>query len=251
MTTKPTGPSPVTGEILQFLDPPPEEMTAFDRINYPALPPALASHFGHPETTIITSELAAALFLTPNRNETVRYPDLLIAFNVNPQARIARNGYLVPEQGKPPDFVLEVASKSTAADDEGVKRSDYAEMGVLEYWRFDHTGGEFYQAPLAGDRLLNGEYGAIQIHRIDDAHYWGHSDALNLDLCWENGELRFWDPAGQQYLTTYAEEREARLAETQARLAETQARVAETQARIQAEARNRELEEQLRRLQSP
>ena len=56
---------------------------------------------------------------------------------------------------------------------------------------------------------------------------------LNLDLCWEDGLLRFWDPVGQRYLTTDLEERAAR-------------REAEA-ARDAAEARVRELEEELRR----
>ena len=70
---------------------------------------SLAAHFGDRETTIITSEVAAALIPYDDTYEGVRYPDLLIAFNVNPPANHARKGYLIPEQGKPPDFVLEVA----------------------------------------------------------------------------------------------------------------------------------------------
>ena len=70
----------------------------------------MALHFGNPETTVILSEIAAALMPTGDRRG-VRYPDLLIAFNANPAAIIPRNGYLIPEQGKPPDFVLEVASE--------------------------------------------------------------------------------------------------------------------------------------------
>ena len=48
------------------------------------------------------------------------------------------------EVGKPPDFVLEVASESTASNDTGDKRDLYARMGVAEYWRFDASGGDFY-----------------------------------------------------------------------------------------------------------
>ena len=35
------------------------------------------------------------------------YPDLLVAFDVDPAAYEASNGYVIAEQGKPPDFVLE------------------------------------------------------------------------------------------------------------------------------------------------
>ncbi|MXY22160.1 MAG: hypothetical protein F4Y49_12610 [Dehalococcoidia bacterium] len=37
------------------------------------------------------------------------------------------------------------------------KRETYAEYSVGEYWRFDHSGGEYHDAPLAGDRLVIGE----------------------------------------------------------------------------------------------
>ena len=134
MTTRPIAPMTDAAGIIQFPDAPPEEMTAFDYVNFPAYPPSLAVHFGNPDTTIIISEIAAALI--PTRTyEGVLYPDLLIAFDVDPAARVTRNGYLIPEQGKPPDFVLEVASETTDRRDETVKRDAYAVMGVPD------TGG--------------------------------------------------------------------------------------------------------------
>ena len=228
MTTRQIKPKPDTAEFIQFAEAPPEEMTAFDYVNFPGYPAALAEHFGNPESTIIISEIAAALI--PTRGyEGVRYPDLLIAFGVNPEARIARKGYLIPEQGKPPDFVLEVASDTTGRIDETAKREAYAAMGVPEYWRFDPSGGLWHQAPIAGDRLIEGSYVPIDISQTDDQHLWGHSESLGLALCWEKGSLRFWDPVSRRYLTTYAEERIAR---------------------HRAEARVRQLEEELRRQQN-
>ena len=43
----------------------------------------------------------------------VKYPDLLIAFDVDPEAYQSSNAYVISEQGKPPDFVLEIASRGT------------------------------------------------------------------------------------------------------------------------------------------
>ena len=225
MTTKPVSPQPDTAEVVQFPDPPPEEMTAFYDVNLPAYPASLVLHFGNPETTIIVSELATGVRPTQSYRG-ILFPDLLVAFGVDPAAHRARNGYLIPEQGKPPDFVMEVASKTTARRDETVKRDAYAAMGIPEYWRFDATGGQQYRTHLAGDRLVEGTYVPIPIHQTGEGHHWGHSQALGLDLCWEDGNLRFWDPASRIYLTTFADERAARNA---------------------AEARVRELEEQLRR----
>ena len=48
-------------------------------------------------------------------------PDLIIAFNADPAACNARNGYVISEQGKPPDFVLEIGSESTGQRDATVK----------------------------------------------------------------------------------------------------------------------------------
>ena len=233
MTIKPFKPTAGAGAIVPFPDAPPEEMTAFHHVNRPAYPASLAAHFANAETTVILSEIAAALIPTETY-AGVRYPDLLIAFNARPEAIIPRNGYLIPEQGKPPDFVLEAASQSTGARDETIKRAAYAAMGVPEYWRFDHTGGRFHTVPLAGDRLVGAAYELIAIQRDDDQHLWGHSEALGLDLCWEEGLLRFRDPATQRYLPTFEDEREARIA---------------AEARAEAEAdRVRQLEDELRRL---
>ena len=231
MTTKRVTPSPEAGNITQFPDVPLEEVTGYHSINFPGYPGSLSLHFGNLESTVILSEVAAALIPT-EAYEGVRYPDLLIAFNVRPEAILPRNGYLIPEQGKPPDFVLEVASASTARRDETTKRDDYARMGVLEYWRFDATGGRFHSVPLAGDQLADAAYRPVEIHRTDDAHLWGHSEALNLDLCWEEGRLRFRDPADGRYLTTFAEEREAYIAEREAHLAERDGRLAERDGRL-------------------
>ena len=242
MSTRPSAPATEATDIIQFLPAPPEELTAYYKVNFPGYPGSLSAHFGNPDNTVITSEIAAAL-IPSTTYEGVRYPDLLIAFNADPAANIARNGYLIPEQGKPPEFVLEVASASTGRRDETTKRADYARMGVLEYWRFDPSGGRFHRTHLAGDRLVNGEYQPIPISRTDDEHLWGHSEALNLDLCWERGDLRWYDPVARCYLPTYDDERAARIT------AEAQRDAAETQ-RDAAEARVRELEEQVRRQNS-
>ena len=71
-------------------------------------------------------------------------PDVYVAFGVDAAAIRQRNGYLIWEVGKPPDFVLEVASESTAPLDIGGKRDLYAGLSIPEYWRFDASGGTMY-----------------------------------------------------------------------------------------------------------
>ena len=163
---------------------------------------------------------------------------------------------MISEVGKPPDFVLEVASRSTGRRDYTVKREGYARYGVQEYWRFDHTGGRFHDAALAGDTLMDGRYARLEIHEEDDGLLWGHSVVLGLDLCWDDGELRFREPATGEYLPTPEElqaERDAAEAARDAANARADAELARRQsaeaARKAAEAELARAQEQLRRLQ--
>ena len=114
--------------------------------------------------------------------------------------------------GEPPDFVLEIASENTGQDDYTEKRDDYAAFGVPEYWRFDPSGGEYHDSPLAGDKLVAAEYQPIDIIQVNETGHWGHSSALGLDLCWEDGQLRWYDPVAGRYLRTCDEEAVGRLA---------------------------------------
>ena len=230
-----------TGETLEcFPDfPPRDDMQNFVHLYRLGHASMLPRHFGNPDTTVIGGEVPVAW--RPSQGRGVRIPDLLIAFDVNFAALVDRNGYSIEEQGKPPDFVLEVASKSTGFIDYTRKREDYAALGIPEYWRFDPTQGQYHDAPLAGNRLVDGGYQPIAIVQTDEQLYWGHSDALNLSLCWEHGLLCWWDPATGSYLETPDEEAEARIA--------AEARAESAQARAeQAEAQVRELQEELRRL---
>ncbi len=59
---------------------------------------------------------------------------------------------------------------------------------------------------------------------MDGDRYWGHSEALNLDVCWEFGELRWFDPVAGRYLPTFDEADDARIA-AEARVRELEAEV--------------------------
>ena len=73
---------------------------------------------------------------------------------------------------------------------------------------------------------------------LGQSHLHGHSTVLNLDLCWENGQLRWFDPAANQFLLTHDQAVDT-LDQTLNTLE------AERQARIAAENRVRELEAEL------
>ncbi len=229
MTTRPVQSASPTRYRLP--DPPPrhpDEVTSYLYVHLPGNSHHLFHWFGKPETTLVAAD--QWMMLAPRSREiSLRRPDLMIAFDVDPDLYYENNGYIISEQGKPPDFVLEVASPSTADVDIGPKRDDYAAMGILEYWRFDHTG-EHHGQRLAGDQLIDGRYHPFPIRELDDGSLEGFSPVLNLNLRWEHGELRWYDPSTGRHIPTFEEQR----------------------ARAErAEARVRELEAKLRRLQHP
>ena len=164
-------------------------------------------------------------------------PDLVVALNLpfNPGFIEEANGYTVEEVGQPPDFVLEVGSETTGQRDYTVKRDLYAGLDVREYWRFDPTGGRHHDVPLAGDLLVDGRYESIPVELGADDVHRGYSPALGLELHWQEGQLRFYDPSSGEYLPTFHESWVQR----------DRAQVE----RDQAQARVRELEEEIRRLQ--
>ena len=192
----------------------------------------LVHHFGREDTTIY----GGRLYIVPRPgtpSDHWQVPDLLIAFDVDSSLYYRSNGYVISEQGKPPDFVLEVASASTAARDLGSKRDHYAAFGIPEYWRFDETGGH-YGDRHAGERLVDGVYEPVEIEQLAGDILQGRSDVLGLDIRWHDGRLEWYDPTAGRHIVTLEEERAGRLQ-------------AESRAAAAAE-RVRELEEELRRM---
>ena len=247
---------PTTGgnEPERFPDfPPRTDMQNFLHLHRQGHSILLKRLFGNPETTLVICETPIYLYITRSRD--VRIPDLMIAFNVDAQLVIDQGGYAISHQDKPTEFVMEVASPINPRNDLARKFRDYQSFGIPEYWRFDPTNGRRYDTGLAGDRLTGGAYQPIPIqHNPGEDLYWGHSQALGIDICWQAGELLWWDPATQTYLTTVDEQLDA-LAEAtlradeerqSRRIVEQQAEQ-ERQSRLAAEDRIRQLEEELRR----
>ena len=122
----------------------PDDMTSFKHLAENGNVGRLKTHLAHPETTIVSGER----YICAVPGGPIRYPDLLVAFDADPELYEANNGYVVSFQGKPPELMLEIASRhSWRTDiDVEVKPGFYASLGVREYWRFDETG-EFHGSP--------------------------------------------------------------------------------------------------------
>ena len=223
---------PETAERFRLPDIPkrePDEVTQFDQLFRNGLSHALAEYLGNPETTLIEADR----WIVPDQHfnkARAKRPDMLVAFDVDPAIYDANNGYVVSEQGKPPDFVLEVASESTGDADLNEKRDFYESVGVVEYCRFDETG-EFHGTRLAGERLVDGRYEPIEIEELGDGILQGYSAALGLSLRWERGRLGWHDPATGEHIATLESEREARITAEAGREA-AEARVRELEARL-------------------
>ena len=166
--------------------------------------------------------------------------DLLIYYqDGNPQASIApdvfvvhgvanrmRTRYLVWEEGKAPDFVLEVASPSTWREDEGSKRRVYERLGVREYAQHDPTG-EHLGTRLKGARLSGGRYREQAVTRSVSGELTLSSEVLGLDVVVTgDGEFRFRDPVTGEYLRSPREEHNRAEREAAARRA-AEERIAE------------------------
>ncbi len=174
-------------------------------------------------------------------------PDVYLAFGVDAQAIRPRKLYLPWEVGKPPDWVLEIASSSTGREDVGRKRGIYARIGVPEYWRFDPTKkGKYHGQRLAGDRLVAGEYQPIELTTAPDGILKGYSPLLGMSLCWDGGWPRLYDPTTGTYLEGWQEVAAARQAERAAREAAEAERDA-AEAQVAAEQADRLTERAARR----
>ena len=185
-------------------------------------------------------------------------PDYYVVFGVDVQTIIKQNGYRLWQWRKPPDFVLQVATESSAKDDLTTKRDIYAQIEAREYWRFDPTDGKLYGQPITGERLVNGKYEPYPIHTDTNGDIWARSETLKLDF-YKRGD-RFWvkDSATGEWLNFLEAEIAAHKADKlkfkelqaarQAYQTEIEAHSRDRQARLQAEAQARELRAEIDRL---
>ena len=98
------------------------------------------------------------------------------------------------EEGKPPDFVLELSSRSTYRNDIGEKKVLYASvLEVKEYYIYDPEGE--IQSNFIGYRLVDGVY-----EEIDFVDSRLRSSVLGLELGERDGVLGLYNPSTREWL---------------------------------------------------
>ncbi len=181
-------------------------------------------------------------------------PDLLAVLDAEPHPR---GKWVVLQEGKGLDWVLEVHVGGDRKKDAEYNVKRYARLGIPEYFIYDRA-----RQRLEGYRLPSpqaGEYVAI----VPEAGRYT-SEVLGLELQVEEGRLRFW--AGSALLLEYeelidrmqelmaglqqrADEEARRLEEAQRRLEEETRRLeGETRQRLELERRLAESQAELERL---
>jgi Uma2 family endonuclease len=114
-----------------------------------------------------------------------------------------RDNYLIWREGKAPEVVIELTSRTTRREDVEKKFALYRDvLKVKEYFLFDPRA-EYLKPPLQGYRLRAGRYTSIKPveGRLP-------SRLLGLHLERHGSDLRLWDPATGQWLLTPEEARD-------------------------------------------
>lgn len=170
------------------------------------------------------------LFYEPGNKRRHVSPDVFVVKGV---PKHDRPNYLVWEEGKGPNLVIEVTSSSTRHEDRTRKFTLYRDtLRIKEYFLFD-VFGDYLDPPFQGYRLRAGKYRAIRsvAGRLP-------SQVLGLHLERHGLELRLFDPATGHWLPTPAE----RLDATTQRLGQAEAE--NLRLRRQLDEQRQEIDEQ-------
>ena len=187
------------------------------------------------------------IFFSPEqiKQQDFRGPDFFVVLGTD--RRRHRNSWVVWEEGgKFPDLIIELLSKSTRANDLGVKKQIYQDVfRTPEYYVFDPEKGD-----LLGFGLVNCRYE----RRAPDERGWLWSECLGHYLGVHDGQLRLFTRQGEIVPTGVERGLQAKAAEERARGEAQRAEAAEERARGEAqraeaaEERANQLAKRLRQL---
>jgi Uma2 family endonuclease len=199
-----------------------------------ALIGTLDRHFAADPQVYVSGNLL--LFYEPGNKRRHVAPDVFVARGVPKASRL---NYILWEEGKGPDLVIELTSGSTRKEDlEGKFRLYRDVLRVPEYFLFDPLM-DYLDPPQQGYRLMAGEY--VPIESVDGRL---PSEVLGLHLERVGKQLRLYDPATDNLLPTAAE----RADEAEQRAVEAEERADEAEERATREAERRAQGERRRQI---
>ena len=210
---------------------------------------ALGAYFQQRADVYVSGNLF--IYYEEGNLEAVVAPDVFVVFGA-PKHR--RSSYMLWNEPKAPDFIMEITSRRTRSQDQGPKRGTYAFLGVQEYVLYDPTN-DYLRPPLRGLSLVGDNYELMPTTVLPDGTLTLYSHVLGLELRLIHDVLRFVEPTTSQQLLSHREAEQARQEAEQApqeaeqapQVAEEHAR-REATARAEAEARLAAVEAQLRAL---
>jgi len=155
----------------------------------------LQDHYLHDPNIYVSGNLLV-FYEEGNRRKHIS-PDVFLVRGVK---KSPRENYLIWLEGKGPDLVIEITSKTTRKEDEKKKFQLYRDvLKVPEYVQFDPTE-DYLRPSLQGHRLIDGEY--VPIAMVDGRL---PSEVLGLHFERDGVELRLFNPASRRRLLTRAE----------------------------------------------
>ena len=168
-------------------------------------------------------------------------PDVFVVFGIE---RKQRRTYRLWEEGKGPDFVLELVSKNTYRNDLGDKKDLYASvLSVKEYYLYD-PDGQYLPSPLLGYRLEeDGAYSPIQPVEVMSLRAQRSnllpSFVLGLELGIRDDELKLYNPLTKEWVLKPVEQAEEKAQRESLTRRQAEARAQQAEARAQQESLTR------------
>jgi Uma2 family endonuclease len=173
--------------------------TDFHRQLMTALIEAIEDRFLNDTDAYVSGNLL--LFYEEGNKRRHVSPDVFVVFGVPKRPRL---NYLLWEESRGPNVVIELTSASTRKEDTRTKFALYRDvLKVPEYFLFDPFG-DYLKPRFQGFRLVGGQYRSMRLkeNRLE-------SKQLGLVLEPDEKQLRLVDPATGKRIPT---RREARLA---------------------------------------
>jgi len=172
--------------------------TDLHRILMLALIERLRAYFANEPLVYVSGNLLV-FYQRGNRRKHVA-PDVFVVRGV---PKHLRDNYLIWQEGKAPEFVIELTSKTTRKEDTEKKSALYRDvLKVKEYFLFDPRA-EYLDPPLQGYRLRAGKY--LPIKAVDGRL---PSRVVGLHLDRDGSDVRLWNPQTGQWLPTPDEARQ-------------------------------------------